>query len=152
MLSCHRGSRGWSVWQCWDVAVQRTPPGTQNDRDPTRRSKAADRTTGSGREDPYDVAAAADPLVEPFLGVVGPDPAPVRLRETAEASISVPDPMVLPASTVPLGWVPEWGVEVAVVGRVVDGQARLAIVGGAAAVGGICRWWAPLVANLAHKG
>ena len=43
-------------------------------------------------------------------------------------------------------------MDAAVVGRVVDGQARRATLGGAAAAGGICGWWAPLVADSAHMG
>ena len=43
-------------------------------------------------------------------------------------------------------------MEVAVVGRVVDGQARRAVVGGAVAAGGICGWWAPMGADSGHRG
>lgn len=39
---------------------------------------------GSGGVDAYDVGAAPDFFVEPFLGVVGPDLAPVRLGEPGE--------------------------------------------------------------------
>ena len=44
------------------------------------------------------------------------------------------------------------GVEAAVVGRVVDGQARRAAVGGAVAAGRICGWWAPRGPDSAHRG
>ena len=61
--------------------------------------------------------------------------------------------MVSPASAVPYVWVSE-GVEAAVVGRVVDGQARHAAVGGAVAAGRICAWWAALGAGsgVGHRG
>ena len=61
-------------------------------------------------------------------------------------------PMVSPASAAPFKWVPAGGVEAAVVGRVVDGQARHAAVGGAVAAGRIRGWWAPRGADSAHRG
>ena len=61
-------------------------------------------------------------------------------------------PTVSPASAVPLDRIPEGGVEAAVVGRVIDGQARRAVLGIAAAARGICGWWAPLGAYSAHMG
>ena len=62
--------------------------------------------------------------------------------------------MVSPALAVPYVWVSAGGVEVAVVGRVVDGQARHAAVGGAVAAGRICAWWAALGAGsgVGHRG
>ena len=43
-------------------------------------------------------------------------------------------------------------MEAAVVGRVVNGQARRAAVGGAVAAGRICGWWAPWGPDSAHRG
>ena len=48
-----------------------------------QRSDEAD-DCGSGGEDPDDVGATSDLFVESFLGVVGPDLAPVRFGEPGE--------------------------------------------------------------------
>lgn len=82
------------------------------------------------------------PYSRPLKGLGGLDRPPTAVTR----------PMASPASAVPFVWVPDGGVEAAVVGRVVDGQARRAVVGGAAAAGGKCGWWAPLGADSAHRG
>ena len=60
--------------------------------------------------------------------------------------------MVSPALAAPFEWESAGGVEAAVVGRVIDGQARRATVGGAVAAGRICGWWAPWGTDFAHRG
>ena len=105
-----------------------TGPGRPRNRDLTTRSAV-----------PRFVGACRTPDLRKGLGRLDPPPT------------AVTRPMVSPASAVPFEWVSE-GVEAAVVGRVVDGQARRAAVGGAVAAGRIRAWWAPWGPDSAHRG
>ena len=110
-----------------------------------RRARGQNGVQGPGTSGPFPPHSGPShllPYSRPLKGLGGLDRPPTAVTR----------PMVSPASAVPFEWVSEGGVEAAVVGRVVDGQARRATVGGAAAAGGICGWWAALGADSAHRG